>query len=210
MKFFKQILAFAIIGLIVIGCQSKHGKSEIEVIFTPDTLNVGYTYWWPESGPFVGNCGEELSLVFTGIINQIENTTEDAGPLYTSQNGIIAIDKVFKIKEIGPKTYANQKFFKSDCFYESGLRTGDRVLVFCYDYEDDYSIPGGQSILKIESLEDPLITSIRKYIDNDQSAHKLTKDTGLWATKNLGRALEKIIECQDENENNTGTDNSIQ
>ncbi|MEO9893664.1 hypothetical protein [Aurantibacter sp.] len=210
MKLFKSVLALTLFGFLLIGCQSKKGKSEIEVIFTPDTLNVGYTYWWPESGPFIGNCGEELSLVFTGIVKQIEDTTEDAGPLYTSQNGIVAIDKVYKIKEIGRNTYSTQKFFKSDCFSESGLQTGDRVLVFCYDYEDDYSIPGGQSILKIESLDDPLITSIRKYIDSDQNAKKLKKDTGLWSTQNLGRALEEIIECQNEMENNSTADSSMQ
>ncbi|MBM1105353.1 hypothetical protein JQC67_04280 [Aurantibacter crassamenti] len=200
MKFFKSVLVLAFTGIFLIGCQPKYGKSEIEIIFTPDTLNVGYTYWWPESGPFIGNCGEELSLVFTGIVKKIDATTDEAGPLYTSQNGIVEIDKIFKIKEIGQNTYANQKFFTSDCFNESGLKIGDRVLVVCYDYENDYSIPGGKSILKVASLDDPLITSIRKYIDADENPLDLKNDTGLWATYSLGRSLERIIACTNETE----------
>ena len=54
----KTLLSFFGITAIIMlnACNSrKKGKSDIEVIFTPDTLNVGYTYWWPESGPFIGD-----------------------------------------------------------------------------------------------------------------------------------------------------------
>ena len=201
-------LKMAIRGILVCGilvfihsCDlGKKSKSDIEITFSQDTINVGYTYWWPESGPFIGNCGQELSLVFSGILQNLDSPTEDAGPLYTSQKGVIEIDRVFKIKEIKENTYANQKFFSTDCFNESGLIIGDTVLVFCYDYEGDYSIPGGKSILKITSYEDPLVKSIRKYIDHDQDPTKLKNDIGLWATRGLGRDLEKIILCKEEME----------
>ena len=99
---------------------------------------------------------------------------------------------------MGNRTYTGQGFFRTDCFYESGLKVGDQVLVVCYDYDDDYSIPGGQSLLQITGLEDPLVTSIRKYIDADEHPAAIRDDIGLWATQNLGRALERIIECEQE------------
>jgi len=203
-NFFQGILICCLL-LFANSCDlGKKSKSDIEVVFTQDTLDVGYTYWWPESGPFIGACGEELSLVFSGILTELKAPTDDPGPLYVSQEGIIKIDRLFKIKELNENTYANQKFFSSDSFHESGLTVGDTVLVFCYDYEDNYSIPGDKSIIKITSLEDPLIKSIKKYIDEDQDAVKIKKDIGLWATQDCGRALEDIIACQEDMK--TGTD----
>ncbi|MGB7394897.1 MAG: hypothetical protein WA913_10930 [Pricia sp.] len=173
-------------------------KSEIEVEFMLDTLDVGYTYWWPEAGPFIGNCGQELSLVFSGTVTNLEAPTSDAGPLYTPQKGTITIQQVFKIKELDDNTYANQRFFSTDCFYQAGLGTGDKVLVICYDYENDYTIPGSGSILKIDSFDDDAVRSIRTLIDNDENPEKIKKDIGLWATYDHGRALQQIIDCRQE------------
>jgi len=187
-----------VLTIILQSCTSKkQGKSDIEIEFAQDTLEVGYTYWWPESGPFIGQCGEELSLVFSGTITNILGPTDDAGPLYTSQMGCILLDRVFKIKDLGAKSYANEQYFVSDCFNGLGLKKDDKVLVFCYDYENAFSIPGNKSILKIKSLNDPLIDSIKKYIDTDQNASKMKKDVGLWEKQGLGNNLRQIIECSE-------------
>lgn len=193
--FFLLILSF------LIGCTGKKSKSDIDIEFVQDTLNVGYTYWWPESGPFIGQCGDELSLVFSGTLINLQPATDDAGPLYTSQKGTIEIERVYTIKDLGEDTYANQQFITTDCFDGFDLRTGDRVLVFCYDYEGGYTLPGGKSILKISGAEDPLITSVRRYIDLDQNAMELKKDVGLWAEKGLGRKLQDIITCHEASRN---------
>ena len=177
--------------------RSKPNKSDLDIEFALDTLNVGFTYWWPESGPFIGECGDELSLVFSGTITNILEPTDEAGPLYTSQKGFVLIDRVFKIKDLGPNSYINQQFFVSDCFDGFDLKKEDKVLVFCYDYENALSIPGGYSILKIDSLDDPLIESIKKYIDTDQNPIKIKKDMKLWKKKGLGNALKKIIQCRE-------------
>lgn len=190
------LLAVFIVLFSMYSCnRSKQAQSDIAIEFTQDTLDVGYTYWWPESGPFIGHCGDELSLVFSGTITDILEPTDDAGPLYNSQRGYIQIDCVFKIKELVAKSYTNQQFFVSDCFDGLELKKDDPVLVFCYDYENDISIPGGQSILKIDSLDDPLITSIKRYINADQNPSKIKKDMKLWAKHGLDDALERMIQC---------------
>lgn len=186
--------------LAISSCNTKKTKSDIDIEFVQDTLGVGYTYWWGQSGPFIGNCGDEIALAFTATIVEIANPTDDPGPLYKAQKGIISIENIFKIKELGTNTYVNQKFITTDCFYELGLNVGDKVLVFCYDYEDDYSIPGGKSILKIDDFDAPVVQSIKTYINGNQNPIPLKKDKALWEVYGLGEDLQQIIDCAEEME----------
>ena len=195
-----RILSFIVL-FCSISCSRFNRKSDIDIEFMLDTLEVGYTYWWPESGPFIGNCGQELSLVFVGTVTDLQPPTDEAGPLYTPQKGTITVDQVFKIKELGENTYENQRFVTSDCFYESGLGTGDKVLVVCYDFENGYTIPGAGSMLKIEAFDGPAVESLRNYIDADEDPRKIRKDIGLWASRGHGRALERAIACREEMKN---------
>ncbi len=194
--FTKNVIFFLVITTgILLSCNPKKAKSDIDITFTPDTLNVGYTYWWPESGPFIGSCGEELSLVLVGTLVALDAPNDDPGPLYTAQRGVVQIEKVFKIKALEEHTYASQQFLTTDCFYGSGLTEGDQVLVSCYDYEGDYSIPGGKSILKIKGLDVPLINSIKTYIDTDQDPKSIENDFELWAEQGMGKALLQLLDC---------------
>jgi len=200
----KLLFLVSIIGIgLFNSCRFKNQKSTIEVAFVQDTLNVGYTYWWPEKAPFGSVCNIYNSLIFVGTITQMGAPNNEAGPLYTSQTGVIEIEQLFKLKSLEENPYKNQKFIKTSCFYESGLAVNDTVLVFCADYEDNFSIPGNECIIKISGFDDPLITSIRRYIDKGDAVLTLEKDIGLWATHNLGRKLEATINCHKEMNNHS-------
>lgn len=194
----KKLILCILFSMCIFSCSTKKNKSDIDIDFVQDTLNVGYTYWWAESGPFIGNCGEEISLTFTGTVVELDMPNDAPGPLYTSQKGIVAIENVFKIKELGANTYANQKFISTDCFYNLNLNIGDKVIVFCYDYEDNYVIPGRKSILKIEDFDAPIITSIKNYIDFDQDPFSIEKDEEIWKKYKLDKNLEQLIFCAKE------------
>lgn len=184
--------------LICFTCGSdKKSKSDIEIEFTQDTLEVGYTYWWEDSGPFIGDCGEEYALVFAGTLVDLKFPTKEAAPLYTSQKGTIALERVFKINNPQADTYTNQKFFVSDCFNGLELALGDQVLVFCYEYEGNFCIPGGRSIIKIGGIDHPLVASTKAYIDADQNPMKIMKDTTLWSAYGFGDALSQQIRCRE-------------
>jgi len=91
-----------------------------------DSLAVDYIYWWPKPEPFIGLCGDEYSLVFIGIVKEINPPDKDTSSLYTSQKGRIEITEAVKTKELAKEKYNGQRCFLSDCFYGAGVEKGDQ------------------------------------------------------------------------------------
>ncbi|NMH89359.1 hypothetical protein [Flavivirga algicola] len=172
---------------------SEEGQSKSNT----DTLNVGYTYWWGNSGPFIGSCGDKYALAFLGVVTQIDSPNKDASLLYTPQNGIIEIVEILKKERLEKEKYSGQKYFSSDCFHNTKLKKGNSVLVFCYQYEGSYTIPGQNSIIKINGTNDPVVLSIKKYIDAGENPIKIKEDIGLWRKMGFESDLKRIIECRE-------------
>lgn len=176
----------------------KKGNSQSKpVSINSDTLNIGYTYWWPESGPFIGLCGEEYAFVFLGEIVDINTSINDTSAHYISQKGIIKIKEVIKVRALKEQTYKNEKYFTSDCFYGLNVKNGDKVLVFCYEYEGSYSIPGKNAVLKLKTFNDATILSIKNYVQANQNPLSIKGDMALWEKKGFGNKLKQIIECKE-------------
>jgi hypothetical protein len=206
MKFISSIIILLLLGCFIAddpikGINIQKNRS--------DTLYVSYTYWWPSGGPFTGLCGDPYSLVFTGVVAKL---CEPEGPyptgrnvgevLYTPQKGIIKITEIkFKqppsegYSKTPGRNYSGEPYFSSDCFYDLNLKEGDKVIVFIYSYEGEYSIPG-KSILKISDFDDPVVISIDKYIKNKQNPLSISSDTAKWREYGLDYALKQIIECR--------------
>ena len=159
-----------------------------------DTLTVGYTYWWSESGPFIGLCGEPYALVFKGHIKSIKETPIHTNT-YTSQKGSISIEEVLYSTTLAKQKYQGEKVFVSDCFYGSHLNEADAVLVFCYAYEDAYCIPGAGSILPIHRNDDAIITSVKEYITSGQNPSMLKNDKLIWEPYGLSPKITQMIHC---------------
>jgi hypothetical protein len=215
MKFFKTLI-FLLASIALTNCADGTSKNKQDTAKNnSDTLRVAYTYWWPSGGPFIGLCGDAYSLVFTGTVMKVNKPStpnpengENTSVSYTAQSGLIKI-KDIKVKNplkeghnkhLG-KNYNGESYFKSDCFYDLQLKEGDKVIVFVYSYEGEYSIPRN-SIVKIKSFEDPIVLSIEKYILNNQDPLVIRADTSLWREHGFGSSLKQIIECSlfDENE----------
>lgn len=169
---------------------------EVETSKAKDTtyLHAGYTYWWGESGPFLGLCGSEYSIAFTGTITNINTPVEEAYVIL--QRGVIEIEQVLKVRTVEKQKYKGETFFVSDCFYNTDLQVGDKVMVFCYEYEGDFSIPSN-SVLKIDQFDTPVVQSIKTYIEADQNPLVIKEDVELWEKQyGLGEALSQNIACK--------------
>ncbi|MFK8104880.1 MAG: hypothetical protein AB8G15_20345 [Saprospiraceae bacterium] len=162
--------------------------------FKEDSLSIAYTYWWPASGPFIGMCGDQYSLVVTGTITAL--AAKQPQENFVAQRGTITLHEKIWSQATAQQKYQGEKFMVADAFAKTGVELGDKVLVFIYAYEGVYALPGGKSILKIEQFDGPEVQAIRKYIAAEQNPLVLQNDLELWAKYQLDEALQTIIDCR--------------
>ena len=176
-----------------------------------DTLFLPFTYCWTSGGPFIGLCGDTYSLVFTGTITAIGKEIKKVRDLGFSEEGtfregIILLEEIkfnpqpesdgYPLNKI-TKRYKNEHYFKSDCFYGTNLKEGDKVIVFVYSYEHGYCLPQ-KSILKVENFYDPIILSIESYIKNKLNPLSIANDIDVRNNYDpyYANHLKQIIECK--------------
>lgn len=161
----------------------------------PDTLWAGFTHWWPNAGPFIKMCGDDYSLVFLGEVKHIYEVATEPGYLFKSKEGIIEISEILEVRDLALEQYAGQKYFLSECFYGSDLKPGDNVIVFCYEYEGRYCIPGKESIIKIPNFNASAVKSIQRYLQANQNPLAIESDTLIWEKMGFGNELRQNIDC---------------
>lgn len=168
-----------------------------QAITNQDTLLVAYTYWWPEAGPFIGNCPQPYSLAFIGTVSNIEEPkAKNTEQPYISQWGTVSIDEILDKRTLENEHYHEEAYVAFDCFSEANLTQDDRVLVFIYEYEGGYVIPGNKSMLKISGENDPKVASIKTFIASNYDPLVIEKDLNLWQTAGQGDALKQFIDCK--------------
>lgn len=162
-----------------------------------DTLLVAYSYWWPQAGPFIGNCAQPYSLAFIGTIRNIEQPLpKGEGQSYISQWGTISIDEVLAKRTLENEHFHEEAYTAFDCFNGTAFKQDDRVLVFIYEYEGGYVIPGSEAIIKISGENDPKVKSIRTYITSNYDPLTIETDLNLWKEIDQADALKQLIDCK--------------
>ena len=147
------IFKITLLFLILVSCSNNKNQNYKK----NDTLNVPYAYWWPNTGPYLSyqSTNNEFSFAIFGIVTKLDSVIQK--PLYNAQNCTIEILEIIKEN----KFYKGQKYFSSDCFFQSNLQIGDSVMVFCYDYENGLITPGLSSVIKTNKYSKSYIKSIK-------------------------------------------------
>ncbi|RZS99547.1 hypothetical protein [Aquimarina brevivitae] len=197
-SFKKSIVLITLIALIIVSLcffYCNVPKSELSKTINPgaNVISINYTYWWNQTGPFIGNCGEKYGLVVLGTITDLQHSIQKKN--YHFKKGLIRIDSVLYDQK-NLLQVKNISSLSSDCFRDVKAKEGDLVMVFCYLYQKKLSIPGGKSIIKISDFKDPLVISIAKYIEADQNPLIILEDLELWTKEGLGDDLQQILNCK--------------
>lgn len=201
MKFAIGILTVLIIGLTDSFTLSESTSvSHVDSKENIDTLRVGYTYWWPQSSPFINPCGGGHSLVLYGEIADMQEPIFDEDRLYTPQTGVIKIIDVLYLSEGKQQHYNAEEMMVTDCFYEAGLDTGQQVMVFCYEYEDYFSIPGKECIVPISGPTDNVLLSMLKYYTAEKDVKEILESSEHWEEKGYSLEMKMLGACLPKND----------
>ena len=189
-KFTFIITSIALLTVSLCLTHCKAPKSNLGKTAYP---NINYTYWWDQTGPFIGNCGEKYGAVFLGKLVHLQQPIEKKN--YRSKKGLIQIDSVLYNQKNLLQIKKNT-FITSDCFTDVKAKEGDLILVFCYIYQNELSIPGGKSIIKLDDVKDPLVLSTTKYLQANQNPLIIEEDLYLWSKEGLGNDLKQVLHCR--------------
>lgn len=208
MKKYVLIISFLIFTTILIGLKPMKVIQNRIVSNNDqpkDTLRIGYTYWWNSSEPIQGVFGNSYALIFSGLVKEIiphdDGYEEDI--IYDSQYGTIEVMEILHHKNLEKapngdwSTNKGRRYMTTDCFYNSGLKEGDKVLVFCFEYEGAYVIPGYRCIVKLDSWEDPFHDLITSYVEEGLNKDFILNFKETWIKKGLLYDIDKALESDE-------------
>ena len=105
-------ISFQSFLFLIIFIHSLVSFSQNEIIDDSNTINVGYTYWWPNADPLLNYSAEKCPLVFIGKLINLDKAIipkEDEAPVIT-QKGTIEIITVIK-REVTVENHVDSHCF---------------------------------------------------------------------------------------------------
>lgn len=185
------IMFLVIVGSLIIACSTTHKpkfNSNVDLSIKNEIFHAGYMYWtFPEI------LNNYWYAVFTGTVIDILKSAKDsniAGHKYVY--GKIKVNEILLSTKTQTSDFKNSKYFSSDGFDNFKLK--DKVLIFMSQYDCGYGIPNG-CIVKLNTFNDSIITSAKKYIKGKQKFEVINNnaDLKLW-NKYDSAGLKHVVE----------------
>lgn len=159
-------------------------------------INTILTDGYSETGPFFEGQKRECYLVCTGEVNEI-------GKLYAYDEIKACADITFTIHEVlfskdaGKQDYENEPYCMAGCL--DIMPPGTKVLIFIYEQNGEYTMynnywSGSKSILELTAFDDPIVQSVKKYMDANQNPQILKDEVSIWEEYGLGKELENLLQ----------------
>ncbi len=180
-------------------------RSALRPAASIDILRPGVAWWQPLGGPFRGLCADPWSLGILAVVDAMRSTPaveDDSLPGRSpSREGDLRILEILHAQALPKESLPLRKGRPGTELRVSvggspleGLAVGDTVMAFLYEYEGRHTFPPNP-MLKIRSSRDPVVSSLRRFVQSGFSPLAIETDTALWRPYGCDSTLKQAVEC---------------